>query len=330
MPKINFKPADESEEVNITLKAEENVLDALLRTGYDIPYGCRAGVCHSCIMHAKSDDIPGSAQLGLKETQKKLGYFLACCCVPEKNMDVAIAVSNNEKFKAKVLAKDYLSNTIIRLRIQKVFNYRAGQYCTLWKNHLLARCYSIASLPEDENFIEFHIKKVPGGKFSTWLDKELQIGDFIFLQAPIGDCFYTNSDDNKDLFLAGMGTGLAPLYGISRDALSNNHSGKVILIVSTKDAVNHYLVKELQQLQAQHNQLQVYFVSQIDSGSEKNIDIIQADVYDFVKSLVPDFKNQRVFLCGANSFVHKMKKQCFMAGANMTDISADAFLAFGN
>jgi hypothetical protein len=53
----------------------------------------------------------------------------------------------------------------------------------------------------------------------------------------------------------------------------------------------------------------------------------QDDIYQFCKQEYRDLSGWRVFLCGAESFVKKMRKQSFLAGAAMGEISADTFVA---
>ncbi len=327
MVAINFTSEQEANQ-QVELEQGETVLDGLLRAGHDIPYGCRAGVCQSCIMQCSSKNMPSQAQQGLKPAQKELGYFLACNCLPSEIMDVSTAVSKSEKVSAKILEKTYLNNNVLRLRIDKVFDYKPGQFCTLWKNKTVSRCYSLASIPQKENFLEFHIKKLDKGQFSKWAHNDLQVGDSIGVQGPLGECFYSYTDISKPLFLAGIGTGLSPLYGVLRDALERGHNGNINLVLGAKNADDFYLVDDLLALERRYIQLNVHFVAQTLLKSDDNKHIVEADIYEYIHQVVPDFKNQRVFLCGADSFVKKMKRRCFMAGANMPDISADAFLAF--
>ncbi|MEM9493514.1 MAG: 2Fe-2S iron-sulfur cluster binding domain-containing protein, partial [Myxococcota bacterium] len=61
-----------------TLNSNETVLDALQRNGITIPSSCRAGICQSCLVQARSGEVPAAAQVGLKDTWKSRGYFLAC------------------------------------------------------------------------------------------------------------------------------------------------------------------------------------------------------------------------------------------------------------
>ena len=59
------------------LQENETVLDALLRSGVKAAHSCKAGSCGSCLMRATSGDVPAKAQIGLKDSWKAQGYFLA-------------------------------------------------------------------------------------------------------------------------------------------------------------------------------------------------------------------------------------------------------------
>ena len=75
------------------------------------------------------------------------------------------------------------------------FNSHAGQYATLKVDGLdKPRAYSFAKSPKSENKNEytFFIRKVPGGEFSNWLDKN-RTGEKIIISAPLG---YFKLDDS--------------------------------------------------------------------------------------------------------------------------------------
>jgi NAD(P)H-flavin reductase len=126
--------------------------------------------------------------------------------------------------------------------------------------------------------------------------------------------------------LAAIGTGLAPIYGIARQALSGGHQTPIHLLVGARNRAGFYLVEELQALAQQYDNLTVHFICQ-DAAPDF---ALQDDIYSYYKQQFADLKNWHVYLCGAESFVKKMRKQSFLAGAAMSDISADSFLAFNN
>jgi len=328
MTEITFQSADQEEVDTIALEQNESVLDGLLRAGHDIAFGCRAGVCQSCIMQTSSESVPAVAQVGLKDSQKTLGYFLPCVCQPTEKMDVSKLVLASTKVSARVLEKKYLNAEVLCLRLEKKFDYKPGQYCTLWKGTELGRCYSIASHNVEDDFIEFHIRKIENGEFSQWAFDSLEIGESVDVQGPLGTCFYTKSESAQPLLLAGIGTGLAPLYGILKDALFQGHNATINLFVGAKDAQNFYLLEELLALEKKFKQLNVHLVAQNTQNFESELTTVEDDIYSYTESIIKDFKGQQVFLCGAQTFVHKMKRMSFLGGANMSDILADVFLAF--
>lgn len=313
------------EGASIDLEQGESVLDALLRHGHDIPSGCRAGACQSCLMISDSDSLPASARQGLSEAQLALNHFLACQCKPTEPVQVTKASFEGLKTEATVISKDWLNPQVLRLRVTADLDYLSGQYVTLWNDQGIARSYSLASHPIEDDFLEFHIKLIPGGAFSQWASESLDIGDSLQVQGPMGKCIYAASPD-QPLLLAAIGTGLAPIFGILKDAISREHLGSINIVLGARESSNFYLVKDLLVLSAKHDNIHVHFISQTshpDLGKP-------TDIYAFCKSEFPELKGFKIFLCGAESFVKKMRKQSFLSGAAMSDISADVFLPFGS
>ena len=330
MSLLQYIPAGETSPVEITLNEQETVLQGLLRAGFAIPNGCRAGACQSCLMKYDSGSVPSQAQQGLKATQIASGLFLSCCCVPQTPLSVSHTNTSREIFSAEVVEKDWLNEQVIGLRLKShsPISYQSGQYMTLWKNPQTARCYSLASLPDDET-LEFHIKHIPGGEISDWIAKEIDSGDTLTLQGPVGQCYYVPCD--QPLLLAGIGTGLAPLCGILREALESGHQQPVSLVVGGKTRADFYLMEMLTDLTECYEQFSLSFISQSETDScpaeaEKHLET--GDIYNWIQSHHPSQNNYRVYICGAESFVKKMKKQCFLSGASMANIHADIFSPF--
>ncbi len=310
---------------NVALDHGESVLDGLIRHGYKIPVGCRSGLCHSCVMAMDEGEVQAVAQKGLTEAERSLNYFLSCQCKPFSPVQVRRVNMAGKQVSGTVVDKCWLSDTVIRLRFKAPLDYVPGQYVTLWKDEIVARSYSLASHPRFSDYLEVHIKHIPGGKFSPWVAEELAVGDTLGVQGPYGQCIYTAASAEQPVFLAAMGTGLAPIYGILNDAIVNRHRGPISLVVGASNPENFYLVEELNRLVEKNDQLDLHLVAR-ESDRER---FIVGDVYKYCRDRFFDLSGCRVFLCGAESFVRKMRKQCYLSGARMSDISADAFLPFG-
>ena len=74
------------DQTKVTVSDDESVLDGLLKNNINVNYGCKNGVCQSCMMQATDGTIPNQAQKGLTEMQIKQGYFLACQCHPTEEL----------------------------------------------------------------------------------------------------------------------------------------------------------------------------------------------------------------------------------------------------
>ena len=298
-----------------------SVLDQLLDAGHSVPHSCKAGVCQSCIMQTTTPEaLCDNAQKGLNPNKAELGFFLSCACQPEKFLSCSLPNENDLNYNAKVLSKEMLNTTVLKLELSAPFGYKAGQFCNLQNPDGIRRSYSIAS-PSDSDSIEFHIKLIHKGKFSSWADNDLKVGDQLEVQGPFGECFYAG-EPSRPLLLAGIGTGLAPLVGIIKDAINKNHTGKIHLLVGAKNSANFYYVDTINRLAHENSNFSVDWLSMDNADSNDSA----SDIYAFAQSKFQSLENYSVFLCGAQSFVHKMKKQCYLADAKLCDIHCDSFL----
>jgi NAD(P)H-flavin reductase/ferredoxin len=315
------------EKKTIELADDQSVLEGLLDAGFDIPFACKAGACHSCLMVAKEGVPPNDAQKGLKQTQQVQNFFLACSCKPESDLTISLPSDDAVRIHCSVTSKSNLSTDVIELRLrpEKPLEYRAGQYLTLWKDHHDGRSYSLASVPELDEDLILQIRDFPNGVLSEWVHNQLQLGGKVDVQGAYGDCFYVPEDLAQPLLLVGTSTGLAPLYGVLRDALNQGHHGEIHLCHGALDLSGLYLVDELSQLAADNENF--FYHPSVVKGDDvlaENIEVGPVD--ELAMTIAEDFKAFRIFLCGAPDLVASLKKKAFMQGANMKNIYADPFL----
>lgn len=306
------------------LEPGETVLDGLLRQGVQVPHACRAGACQSCLMRAVSGPVPEAAQVGLKDTLRARGYFLACTCRPQEGVALEVAGASELRVPARVVATEALSGDVsaVRLEVEAPLDYRAGQYVTVVREDGLARSYSLASLPR-EGQLELHVRLVPGGAMSGWLVRDVRPGARVHVQGPAGDCFYVPGQPESPLLLAGTGTGLAPLYGILRDALESGHAGPIHLFHGALEPGGLYHVGALRALAARHPNLHYRPVVLAGGGGDVEEGALEAKVLTCLPKRPVGW---RAFLCGNPEAVLSLRKKLFLAGFSLKDIHADAFL----
>ena len=333
---------------------KESVLDCLLRNHQEPSHSCRSGVCQSCMMQVDSNSAAeGLCQSGLSPQKIDAGYFLPCQSFPKADLTI-VDHPPDTTHTARVVEKKIFNSSVFSLTIEippseNTFSFHGGQFVNIIKDKECTRSYSIASATNStpdcrhENsaqVIELHIKRYESGAFSEWAYSSLESGDTLTLQSPVGNCYYNDGFQAMPLQLFAMGTGLAPIVGVLKTALSREHKQPIRLVAGAKHSSDLYYLEELNKLANKYPHLSVTYTAQVFDDSEKvvsskydKINIEEANFYDLAvntDNIDPQSqfnKNAAFFICGAESFVTKLRKKCFLAGASLSNIHADIFLA---
>ena len=159
------------------VRPSQTVLQAAIEADIHIPYGCRNGACGSCkaklvsgkVMH---DDYQNSA---MTDAELAAGNTLLCCARPLEDIVVECReVGGLTGIKPRILPvrvtkKEQLSHDVIALHLQlpasERLQFLAGQYIEFILKDGKRRAFSIANAPHDAEFIELHIRVIPGGVF---------------------------------------------------------------------------------------------------------------------------------------------------------------------
>lgn len=310
-----------------TCNEGQSVLDVLLENGQEIPYSCKMGVCITCVMQVEKGAVPEKSQEGLRPSLADQGRFLACVCQPTTDIHIA-DVEMQDLFSSAIVQKiEYLPRDICRIYLEPTtpLYYRAGQFVNLRREDGLVRSYSLASVPKLDTLLEFHIKRLPKGEMSNWILDELKIGDHLGIQGPAGNCYYQpgpTDQPGKNLLLIGNGTGLAPLIGIARDALSSGHSAEIRLYHGSQTMTGCYLDDDLRALTQEYSNF--HYIPCVSREAEA-AGFRQGRADDVAFADHTDLQDWGVFLCGYPPMVYSAKDRALSAGAKITDIYMDPY-----
>lgn len=156
--------------------------------------------------------------------------------------------------------------------LHDLFHYKQGQYVTLRLKdgeRELRRSYSMSSSPLD-NRLAITVKKVAGGKVSTYLHDRLNAGDSIEVAPPDGRFFNElNPEKRRTYYLFGAGSGITPLMSILKTILESEPMSAVFLLYGSRNEENIIFRDALDQLSVRYaGQLHVeHILSQ--PGKEK-------------------------------------------------------------
>ena len=300
-----------------TVAAGSNLLDALNQHGLQVPYSCRAGSCHACLVQCLRGEVGDRRPDALSAGQRQLGWRLACQCEVLDDLQVAVFDPLRDGAPAVVEALDWLSPCVLRLRLsaERPLRYQAGQHLVLWAGHV-ARPYSLASLPQEDRFLEFHLDCRLPGAFSD-AARALKIGDSIRLGELRGGALHYDPDwQTRPLWLLAAGTGLAPLFGVLREALRQDHQGPIRVIHLAHDGPEHYLAKPLAALAANRANLSV----ELWTAAELSAALAQLRLVS---------RQTLALLCGGPESVDAFARRLYLAGLPRNQLLADVFLPRG-
>lgn len=302
----------------------ESILSCFLRHGIDYPNSCRAGVCQSCLIKATDGEIDPFWQEGLPETLKAQGYFLACLTKPATDFELKSPDTAECDVEAKIVCLERLNYNVLKIKllVDNLDDWIPGQYLNFIISTQITRSYSIANIPAQDGYIELHIKMVKNGAISQWLQEIALINTSIRLRGPFGKCYYYNPDNlSFDMLLGGTGTGLAPLIGIIKSALSQGHKGTITLVHGGCIDDDIYYTQELKTLATVSKNFRYEPCVLNSQGSYP-----EASIERKVVSCLNNPNDTRVYICGPKEIISKLKTGIFLAGVPSKFIFSDPFL----
>jgi CDP-4-dehydro-6-deoxyglucose reductase len=120
---------------------------------------------------------------------------------------------------------------------------------------------------------------------------------------------------------ARTGTGLAPLYGIARDALAHGHLGPIDLVHGALEPSRLYLRDELHALAAANPTLRVHAAVLRGATAREH----EGALDTVAVRLAGPLERARVVLCGDGALVRGLQRAFFLAGAPSRELLADPF-----
>lgn len=248
--KVSIEPSGHKFEVD----EGEVVLDAAIRHGLSIPYGCRNGVCGACkgkVVEGKvryEDGLPDA----LSETEAAIGQVLCCKALADSELVLEIHEVTGgsdipiRKMPVKVAKMERLADDVMLLKFKLPDTERmlflAGQYIDILPEDGRRRSFSIANPPHDDEFLELHVRLVDGGEFTNFIFDGLMERDILRIEGPFGQFFLREDSTKPKIFVAG-GTGFAPVKGILEHAFQEGITTPIHLYWGVRTEADLYMAE---------------------------------------------------------------------------------------
>lgn len=196
---------------------------------------------------------------------------------------------------------------------QPEYQFKQGQYVTLklnLKGEEVRRSYSLCSSPYSEKELRVAIKEVSGGLVSTYINRELKVGDMMEVMTPMGN-FHTilSGAKAKNYVLFAGGSGITPMMSILKSVLYVEKQSKVTLIYANRSEESSIFREELDVISGSNPNLTVVHVydQPLNKLSDLQTGIITTDK---AKQLVETFGGlnaDEYFICGPVPMMENVK-----------------------
>ncbi|MEM9848899.1 MAG: 2Fe-2S iron-sulfur cluster-binding protein [Bacteroidota bacterium] len=211
------------------------------------------------------------------------------------------------------------------------FAFKQGQYLTLKANigsEEVRRSYSLCTSPLDGEW-KVAVKKIDGGRFSTFANEQLQVGDTLEVLPPTGRFFVESqrtAAKNYTTFAAG--SGITPILSIIKTHLQLEPESTFKLFYINQTVASIILREELEALKNQFlSRFEIFhfLTRQERSVSLFNGRIDRAKLDILFKTLIDETESDDFFICGPNEMIFLIQDYLLEKGFDKRQIHFELF-----
>lgn len=318
----------------VAVREGETLLDAGLREGIALPFECRNGGCGQCKATLASGSVDYGAYQSdvLSDAERAAGKVLTCTSTPRSDIELEYVPAKAptqlpvRERKATVEALERLAPDVMRVMLKLEdgpIDFYAGQYINVILEDGAKRSFSFATAPQVHDRIELHIRRIPGGRFTTQVFERLRPGDRLRFEGPLGSFFLREHTDKPMIFVAGF-TGFAPVKSMLEYAFSRGVKRPLFLYWGVRRPEDLYLAALPEQWAREHANFK--FVPVISEprpgdGWEGRTGLVhEAILADF-----PNLAGYQVYACGSAGMVEAAHPAFRARGLDQDDCFSDVF-----
>lgn len=314
------------------VEGNDTLLEAALKAGLALNYGCSSGNCGLCKARVISGQIMKTRHYDyvLSDPEKQQGYTLMCChtAVSDVVLEALEAKSASDIPKQQVTARvkvvTQLSQDMMMLHLQTPRSHRlrflAGQSVTL--GHALAGSgeFPIASCPCNDRDLQFHIERGLGGTFGEKVWNGLKAGESITVYGPWGDYLFREDGQNNTVFLA-FDRGFAPIKSLLEHGMARESADDMVLAWGASAADGHYMNNLCR---AWTDALENFHYLPVSMAGAASPDAGAALVVEKLLAELPRVRKADFYLAGSEAYITPAMAQLLAAGISKSQLTAMA------
>lgn len=234
------------------VEGNDTLLEAALRAGLALDYGCSSGNCGLCQGKVLSGQVKKTRphDYALTEAEKAAGQILLCCHTAVTDLVIEAHEASGARdipcqtITTRVKLVEPLATDLRLLHLQtprtQRLRFLAGQHVALRLSDGVEAELPIASCPCDDRNLQFHVRRVSGDAFAQQVFERLRVSDPVALDGPRGEFMLHDASPRPLIFLA-YDTGFAPIKSLIEHAMSLEAAERMHLYWIARDPRGHYL-----------------------------------------------------------------------------------------
>lgn len=305
------------------VEGNETILDASVRAGLKLSYGCSSGNCGNCKARLVSGETwkIRDHDYVISEREKAMGYILTCShtAVTDLVLEAAEAVSvadiPRQEIRASLRKIERLSPDLLMLNVQtprtETLRFMAGQRARLTLEDGTTQEMPIASCPCNGRHLWFLVRR-SDDPFSQAVFQHLRQGQLVNVEGPIGDFVLEEDSPEPAVFIA-FGDGIAPIkslieHGVSIDLIESFH-----LYWDTRHPEGHH---QAQWGRALKDSLDNFSFTPLMSGRAE-------DVIAVTRADLAEMKTMRFYIAGPSEQIEATKANLIALGIDSARIAIE-------
>lgn len=321
-----------------TCSGTEPVLEAALRHGIMLPYGCRDGRCGLCTGKVVEGTVTypgGEPPEPLDEKAVAVGQALFCRARP--TTDLTIELREADRFEAvpvhrtrcRVTRMERLAPDVMGLHLQPPEHERIaflpGQYVDVLLRDGRRRSFCLANAPHDDATLEIHVRRVEAGEFSGHVFHAMQQQAVLHLEGPYGD-FHLRAGDTRPLLALAGGAGIAPIKSMLEHLVHIGDERPVHLYWGVRTREDLYLDTRLRQLAHAHERIR-YTPCLSDPRADDAWDGRIGLVHNMLLQDYPDLAGHALYMSGSPPMIAAADRDLPRHGAEPEHVFRNPFRA---
>jgi CDP-4-dehydro-6-deoxyglucose reductase len=293
-------------------EGSESILEASVRAGLKLSYGCSSGNCGACKARVVQGEVWKTADHDyvLSEREKQMGYILTCSNTAVTDIVLEAAEAHGvadlpvQEIRAAVRKVERLGTDLLLVHIQtprtQTLRFMAGQRARLTLEDGASGEVPIASCPCNGRNLQFFLRRRPGDRLSEGAFTHLAAQQMVTLSGPMGGFVLHEESPEPALFIA-LDDGIAPIKSLLEHAVSIDTIEAFHLYWVSPRAEGHHLANWCR---AMTDSLDNFRFTQI---SEPNPAVAVDQTLATLRADYPSLGGMRLYLAGPTSGVEAIR-----------------------